>query len=77
MKLLPCPFCGSDDIKTQSGTGIDLMTQYNGRYVYCSNCGVFMQVTRYSEWNNRTPIVKQSLSGSEQSSSPKSAKADF
>ena len=62
MKLLPCPFCGSDDIKTQSGTGLDIMTQYNGRYVYCSNCGVFMQVTRYSEWNKRTPIVQQQLS---------------
>ena len=51
--LLPCPFCGNKDIKTQSGTGVDLMTQYNGRYVYCEQCGVFMRVEKYSEWNRR------------------------
>lgn len=58
MKFLPCPFCGSNDIKTQSGTGVDLMTQYNGRYVYCNHCRVFMQVRRYSDWNNRVPIAQ-------------------
>ena len=52
-KLLPCPFCGNTSIKTQSGTNVDLMTQYNGRYVYCEECGVFMRVKKYSEWNRR------------------------
>jgi hypothetical protein len=52
-KLKPCPICGSEDIKTQSGTGVDLNTQYNGKYVYCNNCKLFKQVSRYSEWNSR------------------------
>lgn len=53
MELKPCPFCGSENIKIQSGTGLDLMTQYNGRYVYCGDCKAFKQVNRYAEWNTR------------------------
>lgn len=51
-ELKPCPFCGSNNIKVQSGTGLDLNTQYNGRYVYCQ-CGVFMRVKSYYDWNTR------------------------
>ena len=59
--LKPCPFCGNPDIKVQSGTNVDCMTQYNGRYVYCLGCGTFKQVTRYSEWNNRATTNEEKI----------------
>ena len=59
--LLPCPFCGNPDIEVQSGTNVDLMTQYNGRYVYCRSCGAFKQVKKYSEWNQRAEIKEEKI----------------
>jgi len=64
--LKPCPFCGNPDIKVQSGTNVDCMTQYNGRYVYCLGCGTFKQVTRYSEWNNRATTKEKKLNSIQQ-----------
>lgn len=57
IKLKPCPFCGSKDIRTGSigcSFGVDI-------YVKCCTCGAKMQICKeYGEeemikrWNTRT-----------------------
>ena len=45
--LLPCPFCGSDDVRRESGIFPDQ------HYVSCVNCGASVD-GKAPAWNTRT-----------------------
>jgi hypothetical protein len=63
MELLPCPFCGCKPVKRD---------RFN---IGCEVCNFELNNLPHlidEQWNTRTPIVQQSLSGAEQSSFPKS-----
>ena len=50
-KLLPCPFCGGEDIHVRIGT-----VRYSQIY-HCGDCGCTLETNetslRGSQWNNR------------------------
>jgi transcription elongation factor Elf1 len=51
-KLLPCPFCGSNDIKEDNDTGVE--DDYFISWIACANCGA--KATSEEKWNKRAEV---------------------
>jgi Zn ribbon nucleic-acid-binding protein len=58
-KLLPCPFCGSEDI----------MQHMNGEkilYICCDDCGCFIPRSSIEKWNTRADTKEENSDNTEQ-----------
>ena len=51
--LLPCPFCGSNDVSKSTGSTAD---EKPWHYIECSNCAACAEL---EFWNTRATIASQ------------------